>query len=83
MVLKLTNNLSKSEMELIDLEDKKDSALLYAFDISLPVGMSDGEYTYQLYDGVKKLSEGLLQVGDHVQEKKEYNEKKNIFVYEG
>ena len=34
-------------------------------------------------DGDKKLSEGLLQVGDHVQEKKEYNEKKNIFVYEG
>jgi hypothetical protein len=84
MLLKLINNLTKNTIEFGELEDKLVSALFYSFDISVPDGVIDGEYTYELYDDEKKVSTGLLQVGDYKNEgNKEYNDnKKGYIVYE-
>ena len=81
MQLKLINNLTKNTVELGEIEDKVESTIFYSFDITLPKGMNDGEYTYELFDGDKKVAEGLLQIGDYVKENKEYNNEKKYKVY--
>ena len=84
MKLKLVNNLTKNTIDLGEIEDKKVSALFYSFDISLPDGIIDGEYTYQLYVDDNIVSTGLLQVGDYKSDNKEYNDnKKGYIVYNG
>lgn len=66
MILKITSTLRKSEYTFNNLEDQLVSRLFYAFDITLPSGMADGEYQYVLMtdDGVVKAT-GLLQIGDY------------------
>jgi hypothetical protein len=89
MTLKLTNNVTKNIIE-IEVEDNKNSTLFYQFDIQLPEGCEDGEYTYELinseficdngicygpYD--KVIATGLLQIGDYQRDlniNREYNE---------
>lgn len=73
MTLKLISNLTKKEYELTGLEDLATSRIWYTFDITLPEGMDDGEYTYTLYDDDVVKASGLLQVGDYVPEKTTYN----------
>lgn len=82
MQLKLINNLTKNIIELGEVKDKLISTVYYVFDINLPTDVVDGEYTYELYDGEKMVSAGLLQIGDYVQDNKEYKEtKKDYIVY--
>ena len=83
MELKLINNLTKNTIDIGGIEDKLISAIFYSFDISLPEGVMDGEYTYQLInDEGKMVSTGLLQVGDYENSNNEYKEtKKGYIVY--
>lgn len=82
MKLKLINNLTKNTIELGEIEDKLVSSVFYSFDITLPDGIADGEYTYELYDGDKMMATGLFQIGDYTHENKEYKEdKKGYIVY--
>jgi len=73
MTLKLIHNLTKKEFELTGLEDLSRSRIWYTFDITLPEGMPNGEYTYTLYDGNVAKASGLLQVGEYVADKTNYN----------
>ena len=72
MNLILTNNLTKTEYKLTNLEDLSMSRIFYTFDVIFPAGMDDGEYTYRLYDGDKLKATGLLQVGNYTPEKTTY-----------
>lgn len=95
MELRLINNVTKNIIE-IEVEDNKNSTLFYQFDIRLPEGCEDGEYTYELIDYViedfiiglpKVVATGLLQIGDYQRNlniNREYNENnKNTIVYNG
>lgn len=83
MQLKLINNLTKNVVNFGEIEDKKISALFYTFDIALPDGIIDGEYTYELYADDKLVSNGLVQVGDYKAENKEYNDNKKGYIVYG
>lgn len=83
MTFKLINNLTKKEYTFGDIVDKSDSRLFWHFDLTLDGGMGDGEYTYTLLneEGVIE-GEGILQIGDYTQNKKNYKtEKKTYKVY--
>lgn len=86
MILEIINNLTKNTVNFT-VDDLKDSALFYHFDISLVDGMEDGEYTYYLKDGDKLLATGLLQIGDYKRDENvntEYNGNNNGYiVYDG
>lgn len=95
MTLNLTNNVTKKTIE-IEVEDNKNSTLFYQFDILLPEGCEDGEYTYELIDYVtedfvaglrKVVATGLLQIGDYQKDLSinlEYGDNnKNTIVYNG
>lgn len=73
MLLKLTNNLSKITTEFSGLTDQDTSRLYYIFDITLPEGMDEGEYSYELFDDDNNsVVSGLAQIGDYVPENKTY-----------
>lgn len=83
MILKLKHNISKAEYEF-RVADKRESQLFYSCDINLLSGMTDGEYTYELYEADGEfLASGLLQLGEYVQTpKNEYNGgKKDVIIY--
>lgn len=84
MQLKLINNLTKNTIDLGEVEDKLVSSIFHSFEIVLPDGVKDGEYTYELSENGVIVSTGLLQIGDYKQESgKEYNEnKKGYIVYD-
>ena len=88
MRLKLVHNLTKSEYIFTGLTDVNSSKLFYGFDITLKDGMSEGEYSYELYDDNEiMVGTGLLQVGDYTPEKEEYKdnttENKTYIEYQG
>ena len=84
MQLKLINNLTKNTIDLGEVEDKLVSSIFYSFEIGLPDGVKDGEYTYELSENWKIVSTGLLQIGDYKQESgKEYNENKKDYIVYG
>lgn len=84
MQLKLINNITKNTIIIDEIQDNFVSALFYTFDISLPDGVNDGEYTYELYNEIEMVAIGLLQIGDYQDTNKEYNEsKKGYIVYDG
>ena len=73
MILKITSTLRKSEYTFNNLEDKLVSRLFYAFDITIPAGVLDGEYQYVLTtDEGEVKATGLLQIGDYQSETKPY-----------
>ena len=86
MKLEIIHNLSKNTVNFT-VDDLKDSALFYHFDISLVDGMEDGEYTYYLKDGDTLLATGLLQIGDYKRDENvntKYNDNNNGYiVYDG
>ena len=84
MLLKLTNNLTKTEMDF-QVTDKQQSGMYYVFDIQLETEAVEGEYTYELFDeDNNKVATGLLQIGDYVPENKTYNnDEKTYIVYGG
>lgn len=82
MILKLVNNLTKVEYEL-EVTDKGTSGSFYDFDIVIPSGMVDGEYTYQLVELNKVVATGLCQVGNYVAEATSYNKKEKYVTYNG
>lgn len=84
MQLKIINNLTKNTIDLGEVEDSLVSSIFYSFEITLPDGVKDGEYTYELYENGNKVSTGLLQIGDYKQESgKEYNENKKGYIVYG
>ena len=86
MKLEIIHSLSKNTANFT-VDDLKDSALFYHFDISLVEGIEDGEYTYYLKDGNELLATGLLQIGDYKRDENvntKYNENNNGYiVYDG
>lgn len=90
MILKLTNNLSKTHLTF-NVEDQNTSNIYFNFNIRLEQNLEgiplseliEGEYTYELFDEGKKIAEGLLQLGDYKSENKEYNKDKNGFKVYG
>lgn len=88
MLLKLTNNLSKLNLSY-EVRDFHTSNIFFHFELKLQNNLEgvktedivEGEYTYELFDGDKKVAEGLLQIGDYVKENKEYNNEKKYKVY--
>lgn len=82
MILEIINNLTKNTVNFT-VDDLKDSALFYHFDISLVEGMEDGEYTYFLKDGDVLLATGLLQIGDYKRDENvntEYNDNNSGYI---
>lgn len=71
MELLLKNNVTKKEIS-VGVTDISDSNLFYHFEMNLPSGMDDGEYTYILKRGDKELTRGLCQIGDYTPEKTNY-----------
>lgn len=69
MILEITNNLTKKTYQLPLTEPSFDRLFLNA-SVQLPPDMDDGEYTYFLTDENQILAQGLLQIGDYVQEDK-------------
>jgi len=69
MILEITNNLTKKTYQLPLTEPSFDRLFLNA-SVQLPSDMDDGEYTYFLTDENQILAQGLLQIGDYVQEDK-------------
>ena len=86
MTLDLVANISKNTVNFT-VDDLKDSALFYHFDISLVDGMEDGEYTYYLKDGDEVLATGRLQIGDYKRDETintEHHDNHNGYVvYDG
>ena len=82
MELKLVNNLTKTEFS-IEVTDKGTSGSFYDFEIILPTGMVDGEYTYELYELGKMVSRGLCQVGNFVAVNQQYNKEVKYVTYNG
>lgn len=86
MIIRFTNNLTKNTIELSEIEDKKKSSMFFTFDIILPEGVEEGEYTYELIDDGKIIANGLLQIGDYERDtdvNKEYKEEKKGFIVYG
>lgn len=85
MKLKLYNNLTKIEYEFDELQDNLKSNQFYNFKIQLPSGITDGEYTYRLFDeNDKEIALGLLQVGDFERQTIQHNnDKKGYITYNG
>lgn len=84
MTLKLTNNVTKSVQTLSGLTDSNTSRMFYSFSITLPSGMDDGEYTYELMDNDVVKSQGLLQIGDYIPQNTTYTNDNNTYKqYEG
>lgn len=84
MQIKLISNLTKNTIDLGEVEDSLVSSIFYSFEIVLPDGIKDGEYTYELYEDGNMVSTGLVQIGDYKQESgKEYNENKKGFIVYG
>lgn len=69
--LTLKNNTDKREYAF-EVSDDCSSRLFYKVAVSLPEGMPDGEYTYELVQDGHVASIGLVQIGDYVPEKQEY-----------
>lgn len=84
MLLKLVNNLTHLTINLDNLQPNLNSSdLFYAFTVSLPENVPDGEYTYTLYDDSYALVRGLATVGDYEQERTTYNNENQTIVYGG
>ena len=88
MKLEIINNLTKQKLSF-NVRDFHSSNIFFHFELKLyeneegikTEDMSEGEYSYFLYDGDKKVAEGLLQIGDYTKENKEYNNEKKYKVY--
>lgn len=83
MHLDIVNNVTKVHYNL-PLSGASFSRLFVTASIQLPENVDSGEYTYWLVDDNNKiLSQGLLQIGDYVQEDKvsyQNNPSDNEFV---
>lgn len=88
MKLEIINNLTKQKLTY-NVIDFHSSNIFFHFELKLyeneegikTEDIVEGEYTYELFDGDKKVAEGLLQIGDYVKENKEYNNEKKYKVY--
>lgn len=88
MKLEIINNLTKQKLTY-NVIDFHSSNIFFHFELRLQDNlekirvedMSEGGYSYFLYDGDTKVAEGLLQIGDYTKENKEYNNEKKYKVY--
>lgn len=80
MVLRIWNTIDRDGFTL-EVTDIPMSRLYYNLAISLPEGLSDGEYEYSLKTGENVLSCGLMIIGER-DEADEYNRKITYQQYE-
>lgn len=83
MYLIITHNLTKRTVTFRNLEDIGHNRLNYQFAITLPEGMPDGEYTYQLYgDDNTPQGSGIMQIGDYCNKNTQrYNDTDRYITY--
>lgn len=79
MILKLYNNLTKVEYSYI-VNDIGNSNINYKINLKLESGMSEGEYSYKLYDNNKLVSRGLAQIGDYVPQTTSYTKTEDGYI---
>ena len=83
MTLKLTHQVSHKEY-LYTVEDTNTSIFYWNFNLKLAEDIDDGEYAYVLSDDEgNECARGLIQIGDYVPEKTEYENKKTYTIYNG
>ena len=89
MKLEIINNLTKQKLTF-NVTDIYSSEIFFHFELMLQDNLEgiktkdivDGEYSYNLYDGEKKVAEGVLQIGDYKASTTVFNkEKKTYKVY--
>lgn len=86
MVVQITNNLTKMVLTFT-VNDNYTSNLFFNFEIRLEENLEgiefkdidEGEYTYVLLDNNKIIAEGLLQIGDYINDNKQYKKEKTGF----
>ena len=61
LVMRNTTDLQEITLSVTDLNT---SGLYFNLAVSLPVGLTDGEYQYSLKNGNMQVSCGLIYVGD-------------------
>lgn len=83
MTLKLINNITKSETTITGITDNGNSHINYELSISLPSGMDDGEYTYELIDNNAVLSSGLCQIGNYIRNNNTYTGQTSGYIQYG
>lgn len=78
MKLKCINNTDKTEFTLY-VDDFKDSRTYWHFQIKVPEGYADGEYTFYLYDDDMEncYGQGIMQIGDYEINKTTYTKDEN------
>lgn len=78
LVLKSTITKTVSEYQV---QDRGDSRLFYHFpEFQLEGKYDDGEYEYELYEDDALVAQGLLQIGDYVDNKTTtYNKQNNTY----
>ena len=81
MKLILENNLTHKKYEFDKIPVYSVSSIGYEIGFSLPDGILDGEYTYTLNKDEQVIGRGLLQIGEYVEDMKEYKEEKKVIVY--
>lgn len=86
MKLVFKNGVDHKEYEF-SVVDQETSGMYYCFSINLVSGMSEGEYSYTLYDDENfKVAEGLCQIGDYALNPEEhpvYNNNTEYVQYNG
>lgn len=81
MILQITNNVTKQEWNYtVDDANKYRDYFLFE-GLQLQEGMTDGEYTYNLWDDDVVVSTGLMRIGDYKAQNKTYDKGKSGYVY--
>lgn len=62
MILTIKSTIDLNVIFSQEVTDKQTSGMYYAFDISLPADIPDGEYEYTLTDGNDILSTGMMTI---------------------
>ena len=79
MLLKLYNTLTKKSYEFI-VNDTGNSNINYKINLKLESGMSEGEYSYKLYDNNKLVSRGLCMIGDFKPQTTTYTKTEDNYI---
>ena len=79
MLLKLYNTLTKKSYEFI-VNDAGNSNINYKINLKLESGMSEGEYSYKLYDNNKLVSRGLCIIGDFKPQTTTYTKTEDNYI---
>lgn len=79
--LTLRSTTTLAEYEIGSVADSGESALYWCISVSLPEGMDNGEYEYELRQGGVRVASGVLRVGEYSTDE-EYNSEIEYEQYE-